>query len=224
MRRFDGSVTEDGINENTYNLLFKTGPFYIREESKSDNEFILKLIESFTLCSDLEERFFLSKDSIIERENDGYIIDMGDRKIFFSRMDHYVDSETALELRTTKRYGKCCTSSMNFALQSEKKCSVMIGYIHYSELKMIHAVFVEKYPYGDIVYDYTKNFVMNKEDFEDVTEFELINEIDGNDIKEDFEYLRKIGYIPSKTYLLYRDEIMKDLKKNKKVFKLEKVN
>ena len=222
MLRFDRSSTLDGINNNTYDTLFNNGPIYLRQETTSEKEFMLKQIELFTLLSAPVENIILKGNNLIKKNRDGYIIKQGKRQYFFYKMDQFVDEETGEILKTGERYGKCCTASMKYAYNSDKECEVVIGHINYSNTKMLHALFVEKYPDGDIVYDYTKNLVMKKEDYFDLTNYEVINVVTGKKIKKDIDYLEAFKYIPTKAYLCFRDEIIRDLKKNKKSLKLGK--
>ena len=61
---------------------------------------------------------------------------------------------------------------------------------------------------------------MKKDKYMELYDYKIINEVPGDDIKKDFEIIRKIDNLSSKFYLCFRDEVMRDLKKNEKVFKL----
>ena len=94
MLRFDRSSTLDGINNNTYDTLFNNGPIYLRQETTSEKEFMLKQIELFTLLSAPVENIILKGNNLIKKNRDGYIIKQGKRQYFFYKMDQFVDDET----------------------------------------------------------------------------------------------------------------------------------
>ena len=209
------SIKENGINSNTFDVLLGKDHFKIREKTKSSKEEALKMIELFTLLNDSDEEEILeSGKSFIRRENVYFYI-AGRRPYMFDRMDKHVNYRIKNVLRTKERYGVCCPESMKLAYDSEKDSNVIIGYIHYSEKKVIHAVYEE----DGLIYDFTKNLVMMKEDYFDLTGFEVLNVISNDDIKSDYKYIHSFEIVPLKLYLIFRDEMMRDLKKNKKAFK-----
>lgn len=209
--------TGDGINKKTFDVLLGKDHYTIMNESKSSKEEALKLIELFTLLDEDDEEVMLDNYLRFDRVGSIYVYQSNMVQYAFERMDRHVNSDTARILKTKKRYGKCCSESFRLANESKEECSVIVGYIHYSDNKIIHAVFERE----GLIYDYTKNLVMMKRDYFDLTNFEVLNVIDGKDIKADYPYIDKFIYIPLKLYLIYRDEVMRDLKKNKKVLELK---
>ncbi|MBR3117201.1 MAG: hypothetical protein IKF36_04930 [Bacilli bacterium] len=208
-------IKDNGMNSNTFDLLLGKGVYKINEESDSCQEDALKAIEAFTLLDDEEQEFLLDSSRVIIKKDGAYFYTVGYRPYMFDRMDKYSNHEVASKLRTKARYKLCCPESIKMALD-RKRGNVRIGYIHYSEKKIIHAIYED----DEIVYDFTKNLVMMEQDYYSLTEFEELNVITSNELQSDFKYIESIGTIPLKIYLLYRDEIMKDLKKNNKVLKV----
>ncbi|MBQ3475104.1 MAG: hypothetical protein IJH20_02940 [Bacilli bacterium] len=208
---------KNGINSKTFDLLLGKDKFKIREKTKSAKEEALKTIELFTLLSDEEEDEYLYGYSDIVNKDGTYFYVGGRRQYMFDRMDKYSNPEDASKLRTKDRYGLCCPESMRLAFERNKGGKVVIGYIHYTEKKIIHAVYEE----DGIVYDYTKNLVMMSHDYYNLTDFEELNTVTRKELQSDYEYIHKYESIPLKLYLIFRDEFMRDLKKNKKVLKIK---
>ena len=215
-------IQKNGINENTFNNLFESDKFKLREDCRSNKEFLLYIIENFTRLSDREVEEFIYKFPQFDRKGDLFFARNEGLCYSFNRMDQITNFYSKQELQSKERYGHCCDKSIEFANSIVEDCKVLVGYIYYTENKMVHAVVEHSSPYGPIVIDYTKNLVMTKKDYFDLTEFELINTVTNKDIKKDLPVLAETGFIPVKVYLLYRKELMKDLKKNKKVLGLKR--
>lgn len=206
---------DNGMNSNTYDLLLESDHFKIRNP-KSSQEEALNNIEFFTLSTDEEEEEILDSDCGIIKQDNIYFYISGRRPYMFSRMDKYTNPEIAPKLRSKERYRLCCPESMKMAFD-RKRGNVIIGYIHYTEKRIVHAVYED----DDLIYDFTKNLVMMKQDYYSLTNFEELNIISSDELESDYDYIHALGSIPLKLYLLYRDEIMKDLKKNKKLLKIK---
>ena len=59
---------------------------------------------------------------------------------------------------------------------------------------------------------------MPKEDYIKIYKFKVLQKINSNDLEKDFEFLKKSEFKSLKTYLLFRDELMRDFEKNKQLF------
>ena len=211
----------NGINENTFNTLFESDKFKLRTDFKSNKEFLLYIIENFTRLNDRDAEEFIQKFPQFKRVDDLFYV-MNDGLVYsFNRMDQITDFYSKQELLSKERYGHCCDKSMEFVNSIMEVCDILIGYIHYTEKRIVHAVVEYNTFYGPIIIDYTKNLVMKKSDYFDLTEFKLINKVSNKDLKKDLPVLAKTGFVPVKVYLLYRKEIMKDFNKNKKVLGLK---
>ena len=215
-------IQKNGINENTFNNLFESDKFRLREDCRSNKEFLLYIIENFTRLNDRDAEEFIYNFPQFGRNGDLFYAKNGGLCYPFHRMDQITNFYSKQELQSKERYGHCCDKSIEFANSIVEDCKVLVGYIYYTENKMVHAVIEHSSPNGPIVIDYTKNLVMTKKDYFDLTEFELINTVTNKNIKKDLPILAETGFIPVKVYLLYRKELMKDLKKNKKVLGLKR--
>ena len=65
--------------------------------------------------------------------------------------------------------------------------------------------------------DWTRNIMMPKEDYIELFNFKILSSVDKNDLKNDFDIVRDLEFT-TKHYLLFRDEIMRDINKNKELF------
>ncbi|MBR3117200.1 MAG: hypothetical protein IKF36_04925 [Bacilli bacterium] len=221
MERNDQSSTQDGINNNTYEMFFMDeykGPRF----AENDREFLMCAIEEFTKLDDRDIEYILEHANVFKREKRGFSASKNGLKYYFALLDTFFDDEIREDLRSDNRKGKCIQTSMSMAYNYEDDCKIMIGYIDNNKDKILHAVFVGCIEGMEIVFDYSKNVAMKKEDYIEINDYKVINEVSGKDFKEDYEYIKQLNSLSSKFYLCYRDEIMKDIKKNEKVFKLSK--
>ena len=71
------------------------------------------------------------------------------------------------------------------------------------------------------IIDFTQNVIMSKQNYIKITNFKELSKISKEDVISDRSkvalFNMKIAY-----YLFFRDEIMKDINKNEKVFELKK--
>lgn len=220
MDRIDQSDTIDGINNNTYNALFIDGPFKSRLVS-NDREYLSCAIDEFTKLSDEDIEYVVNNTDVFERVKNGFVAKHNDKKYKFILLDSFFGEDKKEELRSSRRQGKCVQTSIGMAYTAKEDCKVAVGYLDDSMDRVLHAVFVDCSSDEEYVFDFSKNLVMRKEDYCDLQDYRIINEIKGEDIKKDMKVLRTISFLASKLYLCYRNEIMKDLKKNKKMLKLD---
>lgn len=218
MYRTDESNTLDGINNNTYNM------FFIDKEvddrlAKNDRELIYASIQKFTKLDDENIKFVLENMDMYKKKGIGFEVNYKSKKYDFILLDYFLNNSKD-ELRGDARLGKCIYKSMGLAKSYDEKCKVLIGYLDNSSDRILHAVFMSCEMKNNFIFDYTMNVVMEKDKYLELFDFKIINEIDGEDIKNDVNIIPK--NISLKFYLCFRDEIIKDLKKNEKALKLEK--
>lgn len=226
MLRSDNSNTDDGINNNTYQILFGDDLENFSPKIDNTKEFIFSLIDSITLLSDKEVKIVTRrlknlKQRGLSKKNRHYIVNKDGLEYKFEILDKFVSDELKERLRSEKRYGECVSSSIYLAYNNPKNSKILIGRMNLANSSIIHSVFcIKKDDNREYVFDFTRNLVMKKDDYFDLTNFELINEVKSEYLKEDLKKLKNIG-MSTKPYLMCRDEIMNDLNKNKKVLKLE---
>ena len=218
MYRSDKSNTLDGINNNTYNLFFINREF--QDETNNDKNFLLGAMQQFTKLDDESIEYVIEKTDIFKRKGNMFKVNYNLLNYNFYLLDSVL-IENKEELRSEKRIGKCIHKSIGLANSYDGKCKVSIGYIYNNTDKILHSVFIRYDNDEEYVYDYTMNLIMKKDDYIDLFDFNIINEINGNDIKKDKSIILNIEYMSSKFYLCFRDEIIENLDKNSKVLKLE---
>ena len=205
-----------GMNSNTADIIFFDENLPLFETTaKTTEESILAGIEYFTMLDDKQMEEYLGKYSSIMRLGDCFMVNFDSRQYVFRKIDPFFDDVIKQELFSRERYGQCCTASVELASISDSDCKVGIGYLNYTDFKILHAVCI----IGDNVFDYTKNLIMRKEDYFELTNFEVINEVNRSDIMREIFDIENLGFIPIKVYLLYHDEVMRDLDKNKTLIK-----
>ena len=215
MSNVDILSKKTGMNKNTLKSFFLDEPDFEIVKATTTEESIMAGIEYFTKLNDEELEECLKKSSYFSKYDDYYRVDFDDRRYFFRKIDPYFDGVIKNELCSNERYGNCCEAAIDFAYMAEGDGKVVIGYLRTGNEKILHAVFVN----NGRVWDYTKNLIMNEEEYYQLTNFQVINEVDGNDIIREMPLIGGLNFILLKFYLLYRDEVMKDLDKNKTLIK-----
>ena len=220
MLRKDESNTLDGINNNTYEMFFIDEVVPDRL-AKDDREYMMAAVQQFTKLNDEEIDYVVEHaNNIFLRNGKVFEVNKNSKKYKFSLLDYFLEG-CKEELRSDARLGQCVSTSISLANCTDTKCKVMIGYIDNSVDKMLHTVYVDCAYEKEYVFDYTMNLVMEKKQYLELMDYVIINEVDGEKIKKDRKMLQDFEHFGSKFYLCFRDEIMKDLEKNKKVLKLE---
>lgn len=222
--RKDMSSTLYGINNKTYKLLFDDYFGIPGNECGSIQHFkILSDLEKIT--SDEHPDFRLGNIEYDIKNNDYIYVDENKEYRFDLISDNIEEGVLADELLTDERYGKCHIRS---ALLSRvlPDSDVITGYVIALDAKFLHSV-VEYVNSKDekMIMDWTKNLIMSKEDYVELTKFEEIARIRGSEIDEDFtksvEILKFLN-VNFKAYLVFRDEFVNDFNSNKVLKKIMK--
>lgn len=221
LKRKDGSSNKDGINDNTYNLLFKAHDHTYEEEDSYDNLIAFLTIDHFTKSQDKE----LSQNKLLDTNKITYNNESGkyeyrdhDLIIEFNKISNIIDDEHDIEeLTSDKRYGKCHNMSMlvSAAIEDSK---VITGYIKIGDQKILHSVVEIEQDGKKMILDWTKNLGIAKEQYYKLTKFIELSSIEGSKVFKDF--ISPIKKLPISTipYLLFRDEIIKAMEKNPQIF------
>ena len=203
--RKDNSNNKDGINNNTYNLLFSDTFYNVDNEYLNDTAVI---IENFTMLNEIDRLIVLTQSDMFKYKNKTYTYNDGEEEYTFSLLeDLFGDDETKRILHSPERYGSCHHASIGMCLNlPHKNSKILTGYINYSDCRILHSVYYYEEDGMEIIYDYTKNIMMRKDEYFRLTNFKLICN----------------SNISVKAYMVFRDEMMRDIKKNEKVLQLEK--
>ena len=219
--------TNSGVNVKTDKLFLEPIATLIEDKEmlKKINQLYLK-INMYTLKRDKFFKSFSVKQLIkdIEYEDEYQINHYKDDDYDF-RFDLLSDriegNLMTRELKSKKRFHKCHESSIGMSLQDEdNSMKILTGYIPCIDKEELHSVI--EYKEQDVIYiiDYTQNLMMLKDDYISINKYRVVNEVSSESLKKDLSIMIELG-IRTPFYLMFRDEIMRDLKKNSRVLKLE---
>lgn len=134
----------------------------------------------------------------------------------------FENDEIKDELESTKRYRKCHTRSIDLAL-ALKDARVVTGFAELNGIEFLHSV-VEIESDNKILYlDWTRNIMMQQDEYKRLFRYREMSKVDAKNIISDMEYIKGLN-LNIEEYLLFRDELMKDIEKNKSAFQKVKVN
>lgn len=210
----------DAVNE----LYFEERQIYT-----AINKFTLNTVpkeEKMRLFNMLKNEEFVDELEIL---GSNVMIKTKDAKIIASKLSGMIPTlcKEDEDIETERRKGNCHQKSMKISKSLGVTNDVVTGYIFgYSDkAKYLHSWVEFNFRGRDVVIDYTLNILMNKEGYYYMQHAIPISRISDKKIREDNETIRKfgkVGYFNLKEYLVFRDEIMHDFEKNKKVFEEER--
>ena len=151
---------------------------------------------------------------MFEYKNNGKVIT-------FDKLSNHIENEDLKEeLMSNKRYKKCHERSMNIAPYI-KNSKIVTGYVTMGNRKVLHSIIEYDVDDKTIVLDWTKNLYITKEQYIDLTEFTELSSFKGKKIIDDSKLIAGNIDITIKPYLVFREELMRDIKKNLKIFGTE---
>ena len=179
--------------------------------------------KKYKLLKSLEDESFVDKvditDSIIHIKTKKGVIAVRPLTSFLTFLKNDPDIET------DSRIGKCHEKSMAISQILGSSNEVVTGYICglSNKQKYLHSwvevKLADNYP---VVIDYTINAVMNRDGYYLLKHPKILNRVSNEDIKNDQKYIlsfsETVQSINIKEYLVFRDEIMRDINKNKLLF------
>lgn len=147
------------------------------------------------------------------RINNNYIYHYvnGEMDLVYEKLSDHMRNKK--ELLTSNRYGKCHSMSMKL-VEMIPDSYILTGYVSYEDEDYLHSVIEFEKDGNTKIIDYTKNLIMDKEEYIGLTNFRLIQRISRKDYKKDKKIIKK--YMPdlsNKVYLCFRDELMHDMNK-----------
>lgn len=225
--------TEDGINKNTYKLLFSDyDNIPEKEQPAIENSYIITIIQLYTrfrekdifskllkLAFEKKYKIDFSKIKYNEKTKE-YEYEFNGEVYTFDKLSNELENKNVKkELESERRYGQCHEKSIEISM-ALPEAYIVTGYIKENKGKFLHSIVEIEKKNEKYVIDYTKNIIMPKEQYVKLTSFEELERI------SDMEYLQhvqKIANIPDinlKTYTTFGKEIVKELEKN--TFMLDK--
>lgn len=143
----------------------------------------------------------------------------GDKVITFDKLsNHFEDDDIKKELMSNKRYGECHTQAMLIA-PSIKGSRIVTGYVTIAKSKVLHSIIEYDIDDKTIVLDWTRNLYITKEQYIELTKFVELASFDGKEVIDDIERITGNLNIGVKPYVVFRDELMRDMERNPHIFK-----
>ena len=223
-----------GINETTRKELFKyKHKIYLKTDK---NLSILFAIDNYTLKKEgilqrpinkINEIAFKIKTDNITYNSDTKMYEYKEEKkdtYHFDTISRYIfeNNEIKNELETKKRYRKCHMRSIDLAL-AIGDAKVVTGIAKLNGVEFLHSVVEIMLDNKTLYLDWTRNIMMPQDEYKRLFRYREISKVDAKNIISDIEYIRAFN-LNIEEYLLFRDELMKDVEKNKSVFQKVKVN
>ena len=231
---------KDGMNKNTYKLLFEDNDGITEDVQSSEFLMLLHTIQEYTkwheklMLYNMLRFFFKNKyidmsDIKYDPETKEYKYVYNGEVYTFDILSKYIqcdDNNFILkfinnykvnkELHSEDRYGKCHCNSILLAKQLDDS-KILTGYINVGNYKVLHSVVVANKKGVLLVYDWTQNLIMPLDEYRKIFNFVVIEEVGSKVMLNDLSKLYDIS-MTDKVYLTFRDEIINDLGKNEEIF------
>lgn len=218
------------INNNTYELLFRDFDKLPENEMGSyKNLMALATIDRFTKMHEMEiftkllkivykeEKIDLSRITY-NKEIEQFEYRDDDKIITFNKLsDYFSDKDIKEELMSNKRYRECHLKAMSIA-PSIKGSRIVTGYITIGNIKALHSIIEYDVDNKTVVLDWNRNLSITKEQYVQLTEFVELSSFDGRNVIDDMELIVGNLNIGVKFYLVFREELMRDIKRNSQMF------
>lgn len=230
MEEISKDLISNGMNINTYNLLFDDINIKMSDKKGSCESLnALCVISKFTKFDDI--KIYCLMAGMYETIDDydfrtiswsdelnSFIYQKGNFKISFNLLSDFMTHEDVKkELTSDERIHKCHEKSILLA-SIYPNFRIITGYIYLEKQRMLHSVIEYDDNEETIILDWTKNLRMLKEDYIRLTNLRVIETIEGYDVKNDITGpIIQMG-MDFKTYCAFRPEIVKELKKNNSIF------
>lgn len=230
MEEISKDLISNGMNINTYNLLFDDINNKISDKKGSCESLnALCVISKFTKFDDI--KIYCLMAGMYETIDDydfrtiswsdelnSFIYQKGNFKIPFNLLSDFMTHEDVKkELTSDERLHQCHEKSIILA-SIYPNFRIITGYVYLEKQRMLHSVIEYDDNEGTIILDWTKNLRMLKEDYIRLTNLRVIETIEGYDVKNDITGpIIQMG-MDFKTYCAFRPEIVKELKKNNSIF------
>lgn len=216
---------KNGINKNTYDILFPD--FYnIKKEEMADEEtsLIIELIDIYTLTEQKElfidlvkktfdEQYGINYSNIKYNEETKQHEYKVDGKIYtFNELSDITDIEKfKKELKTDKRHHKCHTRTLELSF-GVPESNIVTGYEVIADIKALHSILEYKVKNKLYIIDYTKNIIMPKEQYMELTKFKEIERISDLEYIEDLGRIYNFPHLTDKVYVTFQKELIRELK------------
>ena len=228
---------KESINPNTRKVLNESFTHIKLDEVNpkyEENDKIINLLNLYTRQKEnslykkivnllLMKEYNISFDDIkYNEDNKNYQYTTKDGKVIsFNLISNYIEGDKIInELISKKRLHKCHQRSMLLS-HNIKASKVLTGYIIFKNYKILHSVVETKNGESKIIYDWTNNLIMDKQEYISLFNFSILSKVAAENILNDISLIKDSQInLSNKEYLVFRDEIMKDFEKNKQLFEV----
>ena len=216
---------KNGINKNTYDMLFPD--FYnIKKEEIADEEtsLIIELIDVYTLTEQkklfidlvkktFDEQYGINYSNIkYNKETKQYEYKIKEKIYTFNELSDITDIEKfKKELKTDKRHHKCHTRTLELSF-GVPESNIVTGYEVIADIKALHSILEYKVKNKLYIIDYTKNIIMPKEQYMELTKFKEIERISDLEYIEDLGRIYNFPHLTDKVYVTFQKELIRELK------------
>lgn len=214
------------INDNTEKYIF--APKRKRAIPYHNGRYLVDI--EFSSLGTAEKLFRLSRGekpqykprTIRINKNKIYHYVNGELDIVFEKLSDQIKGiKYRQELESHKRYGKCHEMSIAL-LGSLKNANILTGYVSVEDEDILHSVVEYEKDGKTKIIDYTKNLIMDAEDYIGLTNFRIFQRISRKEFLKDRKILKRyFNNLSSRAYLCFRDEIMNEIKNKKKILKIK---
>ena len=192
---------------------------YINEYTSTTNpeEEKQKLIDLLKSWSDYIKRVDVNQTAATIETNKGII----NVRILSDIIPELKDDDC--DIQTGDRIKKCHQKSLEISNRLGIPNEVVTGYVYgiSDKLKWLHSWVECDIEGNEYVIDYTMNALINREGYYMIKNAEPLSRISNKNLANDKKIINKfaeVAPITNKEYLVFRDEIMRELEKNKKLF------
>ena len=127
------------------------------------------------------------------------------------------DEDIKKELMSNKRHRQCHEKARNIA-PSIRGSKIVTGYVTIGDRKVLHSIIEYDVDNKTVVIDWTSNLHITKEQYVELTKFVELSSFEGRKVIDDIELITENFNIGIKPYVVFREEIMRDIKKNSQIF------
>lgn len=194
--------TENGINKNTYKLLFEDIDNYNLKKEEQYSDYYAKILSTLSLYTLYKERnifknlllsifaYPLNTEYIIyDEEKKEWIYDDGNELITFDMLSNHIDNKNIKKklLTRKKREGYCHKGSIDIG-KILKNSRIITGTIQQYNRKILHSVVeISDENNQKNILDYTLNLKISKESYIKLTNFQELNIVESTELENDFE-------------------------------------
>ena len=201
--------------------------FYnIKKEKIADEKtsLIIELIDVYTLTEQKELFIDLVKKTFDEqyginysnikynKETKQYEYEIKGKIYTFNELSDITDIEKfKKELKTDKRHHKCHTRTLELSF-GVPESNIVTGYEVIADIKALHSILEYKVKNKLYIIDYTKNIIMPKEQYMELTKFKEIERISDLEYIEDLGRIYNFPHLTDKVYVTFQKELIRELK------------